>query len=200
MSEYLEIPSRTMVNGQYVDNSAYYTKHQLLGIQPRYQMERDEGKAFRPNLDACLSIDLNHGVEDLLQKTRSRVAYFYDQQAGMLCNTGPITPDDYLKIRQAATDKETLLRAEEWFARDISRVLSGRSVNTQQRNWILSLITGLPWISAEEELGAASPQFCACSNQRIYSRQKATGYLPAVWMAQYGGDQPLAGMAGWSHL
>jgi hypothetical protein len=119
MSEYLEIPSKTLVNGQYVDNAAYYSEHQLLGLHPRYQRERDGKNAPRPLADACLAIGLNPGVVQLLETTRDRAAYFYDRRAGLLCNTGPITLTDWLLIRQAATDSEALLRAEAWLAKDI---------------------------------------------------------------------------------
>ena len=121
MGEFLEIPSRTLVNGQYVDDAAYYSEHRLLGNQPRYQMERDRSKAPPVNAEACLAIAMNPGVEQLLSATQKRAAYFYDQRAGLLCNTGPITPADWTIIRQAAPDTETLLRAESWMAKDIER-------------------------------------------------------------------------------
>ena len=72
MNEYLELPTKTLVNGKYVDNAAYFNEHTLLGIQPRYQREQDVDNPFRPNPEACLSIGRNPGVEDLLKKTRTR--------------------------------------------------------------------------------------------------------------------------------
>ena len=121
MGEYLDIPVRTLVNGKYVDNAAYYSEHKLLGIQPRYQIDRDGSPLPRFNSEACLYIDMSPAVEQLLQASQKRAAYFYDKPSGQLCNTGPIIPSDWLLIRQAAKDSETLLRAEAWLAKDAER-------------------------------------------------------------------------------
>ena len=119
MNEYFEIPTKTLVNGQYVDNSDYYSKNFLLGMHPRYHRERDGNHAPRPNPEYCLEIERKPGVDQLLKITQARLNYFYDNQAGLLCNTGPITPMDWLTIRQAMTTKDELLRAEAWLAKDI---------------------------------------------------------------------------------
>jgi len=121
MGEYLNVPVRTLVNGKYVDNAAYFTEHNLLSVQPRYQLERDGSESPRPNPEACLYIDRNSSVEKLLQTTKNRAAYFYDKPSGQLCNTGPIMPSDWLLIRQALTDSETMRRAEAWLAKDFER-------------------------------------------------------------------------------
>ena len=91
MNEYMDIPERTWVDGEYVSNAEYINRHNLGGLL-KYDPDVDKGLSPLPPFGSFLNLPKTELLEEFIKMNSTK--YYYDDARHVLVIHGPMSIEE----------------------------------------------------------------------------------------------------------
>lgn len=134
MNEYLDLPEETLVQGEYVSNNEYYSKHKILNNTNKYNLEADFGENPLPTLSA--NISKTELIKNFIRKYN--IKYYYDDELNALCLVGIMSIEErdfLLNIVQNAEEK-TKIEKLYFYSKEVELASNEKELQTPEKEFL----------------------------------------------------------------